>query len=115
LLIEALTSWFGLSEPANPLQLDPDLYHTDLCTLIRKQNLIGWRHVILGRFCKEWGTIQDDYYATQLNMSKEKRCTGQKWQILIISELWKHGFGLWEMRNKDQHWEDTATHTQAAQ
>ena len=115
LLIEALTSWFGLSEPANPLQLDPDLYHTDLCTLIRKQNLIGWRHVILGRFCKEWGTIQDDYYATQLNMSKEKRCTGQKWQILIISELWKHGFGLWEMCNKDQHWEDTATHTQAAQ
>ncbi len=37
LLIEAVKSWFGSSEQANALQLDPDLYHTDLGTLIRTQ------------------------------------------------------------------------------
>jgi hypothetical protein len=55
-----------------------------------------------------------DYCATQFNVSKEKRRTGQQWQILIISKLWKHWFCLWETQNKGQHGEDTTTQTQAA-
>jgi hypothetical protein len=114
LLIEALAAWFGSSEAANSFQLNPDQYHKDLRALICKQNIIGWQHIFLGRFCTEWSTLQDDYYATQLNPSKEKRRTGQQWQILLIADLWKHWFGVWDMRNNDQHGEDTTTRTQAA-
>ncbi|KAI2509155.1 hypothetical protein MHU86_5274 [Fragilaria crotonensis] len=68
--------------------------------VIFQQNAIGWEHILLGRFSSEWSRLQDEYYARRAQSTETKRQTGQRWQIAIISSIWKQWFLIWAIRIK---------------
>lgn len=67
-------------------------------TVIRDQNTIGWNHFMLGRFSYGWKILQDEYYK-----KIQSRRTGQRWAELLIKELWRIHWSMWDQRNKALH------------
>ena len=106
LLVQSIRQWLQWTpkDPDDQFTIKPDLHDSVIMTrLIVRQNGIGWKHILLGRFSTDWSEIQDDQYASMLNTKGNKRRTGQRWQTAIIGELWNQWFMLWEMRNSDLH------------
>ena len=67
LLITSLTKWihWTAQDPNDQFTIQPDPNaNPAMIRLIVRQNEIGWKHIMLGRFCKTWSEIQDDHYAT---------------------------------------------------
>ena len=91
-------------------------YPIELHRLINQQNLIGWHHILLGRFTNEWATLQDNFFIriNEEERRKKHKRTGQKWQTTMISWLWDQWWELWISRNKDVHGADTAARAKAA-
>ena len=70
--------------------------------------------MINGRFGNEWSKTQDDYYARERRQrGKDDKRTGQRWQIQLITHIWKHWMKLWKLRNEELHGRDIATQNQA--
>jgi hypothetical protein len=113
LLLEALREWCVHSPDESMYQLRSPDTSPVLRRLIFQQNAIGWDQLFIGRFSSEWGTLRDEYYARQSRSTENKRQTGQRWQIAIISTLWQQWFLLWEMRNKELHGADSRSQAQA--
>jgi hypothetical protein len=86
-----------------PFCLDYHEYSADARRLIWQQNRIGWEQIFLGRFSKEWGALQDAYYAREEKDEANKRRTGQRWQATVIGLLWDRWYKLWTLRNQDLH------------
>ena len=106
ILVHALTKWLIWTEEGQEYMYTTDPDHKpspSLVRLIMQQNAIGWNQIFMGRFGVLWSDIQDDYYATTINLNGSKRRSGAQWQKAIIGELWSQWFILWEMRNKDKH------------
>ena len=106
LLFDSINGWLHHDNPA-PFHVDMSSYPSGVYRLIAQQNEIGWDHLFLGRFSREWGRLQDEYYARQVNQDKNKRRTGHRWQMAIIGKLWDQGFLVWEVRNADKHGVDS--------
>ena len=109
LLLSALSQWLeGEDHP----HLDPGQYPSDIHQLIRQQNRIGWRHLWLGRFAKEWSKVQVRYhemqYPTQQNAS-------ERWQVNLISKIWDKWHKLWLSRNSELFGKDEVSRRQAEQ
>ena len=108
LLFDALSGWLHHDVPGYPFLMSLSSYPKEVHRLIlAQQNDIGWDHLFLGRFSLEWGQLQDDYYARQVNRDKTKRRTGHQWQVTIIGKLWEQWFLVWDMRNADKHGVDS--------
>ena len=112
LLVNAISDWITWPDEetqykyknASNTQMSPQM-----ARLISQQNAIGWHQLILGRFGILWSDIQDDYYATTINLKDSKRRSGNQWQKAIIGEIWSQWFILWAMRNKDKHGSNEST------
>jgi hypothetical protein len=112
LLVTAITEWMTWDAKDTAYEYIPDqavLTSPQIQRLTAQQNAIGWHHLFLGRFSVLWSEIQDDHYATTINLKGSKRRSGAQWQKAIIGELWSQWFILWEMRNKDQHGSNETT------
>jgi hypothetical protein len=114
ILHTAVSRWLEHTDPRRRFHLNPEDFPTAYRRLIRQQNLIGWEQLIQGRFSTEWSTVQDNFYARQLNCRQNKIRTGQRWQVAIIRVIWAQWFLLWEMRNRDLHGADTSSRAKAA-
>lgn len=104
-LLDAVRGWFA--RPDDDYHIDPGQYPPEVRRLIHHQNLIGWKQVFLGRFSSAWSNVQDDFYAQKIQSNDSpKRRTGQRWQISIISIIWKQWQLLWSQRNHNLHGKD---------
>ncbi len=112
LLLEALRRWLDPDQPPHDqVQISP--YPVKLHPLIQAQNCIGWRQLFNGRFCQQWGDIQNDYLYQNRHHLPTKKSSGQKWQIAIITVIWEQWYVLWKLRNEDVHGNDTAARATA--
>jgi hypothetical protein len=107
LLNDAIAEWMQSED--DDMILHPSMYHNDVRSAIAQQNAIGWRQVFSGRFGQEWSRIQDDYYARDRRQrgANDKR-NGTKWQVQLITHIWKEWTKLWKLRNEELHGRDCA-------
>ena len=101
ILHEGISSWLSNIQPN--FTTTSSLYHK----LIRDQFRIGWKQIFLGRFVKEWCSLQEDYLST-LNSSKTNY-SGTTWCTGVIDILWKYIRNNWDDRNAAQHGDDPIT------
>jgi hypothetical protein len=71
---------------------------------VAEQDKIGWYNLLLGRLSKKWTDAQQKYLK-----SIDKRNTGKRWTIAIISKLWDIAWDMWEHRNHITHNSPTET------
>ena len=99
LLITALQEWMKWQDDKREMKFQVTSAHdipNEQRRLIARHNAVGWKHIVLGRFCQDWSDIQEAHYATMLNPKLGKRRTGLRWQKAIISEIWTQWFIAWE-------------------
>ena len=104
-----MSQWFN---PETPDFVSPVLFPQDVRLLIHRQNAIGWRQILRGRFSKEWERIQNAYYMRHKLKTSFKR-TGARWQQQFITVIWDAWFNLWSTRNGEVHGTTAATRAQA--
>jgi hypothetical protein len=112
LFVEGLECWFDGDD--NP-EISLDRYPSDLHALIRQQNHVGWKHIMLGRFVNEWRRIQGRYSETNIQPTRfddsavQYKRTPELWLKGLISVMWDQWYVLWEDRNQDLHGRDAQT------
>ena len=112
LFVEGLECWFDGDD--NP-EISLDRYPSDLHALIRQQNHVGWKHIMLGRFVNEWRRIQSRYSETNIQPTRfddsavQYKRTPELWLKGLISVMWDQWYVLWEDRNQDLHGRDAQT------
>ncbi len=109
LLLEAICQWLysGTDTPEdNPHSAQ---YSEELGPLIRAQTRIGWRQLFNGRFCKQWGDVQNAHLYRSRHQVSTQTHSGQKWQVAIITLIWEQWYEVWKLRNDDVHGKDDAT------
>jgi hypothetical protein len=78
----------------NTLSADPSVQK-----VATAQELIGWHHILKGRFTKEWRFTQDKYLKENHIHSKKKNRAS--WLTTVIDTLFKEWNKLWDLRNID--------------
>jgi hypothetical protein len=73
----------------------------DETTAIDSQALIGWPHLIFGRFASIWTLLQRQHVEAK-KLDKDK-FSGPKWTAKIIKHLWRALMAHWTVRNKALH------------
>jgi hypothetical protein len=110
--MEAIRQW---QDPGKSLldHAQSKLCPVKLHQLIRAQNLIDWRQLLNGRFCQQWGDIQNEYLYRIRHHFMTKNTSGQKWQVAIITVNGNNGMSYMKLRNDDVHGKDTAARASA--
>lgn len=103
-----MTQWLQTASDT----VSPVLFPLDVRNLILRQNAIGWRNILRGRFSHEWQRIQNDYFMKHRRKAAYKR-TGARWQQKLITVIWELWYALWEIRNGEVHGTTEATRAQA--
>ena len=106
---DAMRQWFDKDAPDN---VSPVLFPPYVRQLIQRQNAIGWRQILRGRFASDWQRIQYEYYMQHRRKTSFKR-TGERWQQQFILVIWGAWFRLWTIRNGELHGTTSATRAQA--
>ena len=70
----------------------------DESTVVDSQALIGWQHLIFGRYSSEWTILQGRHVATE-GLDKDK-FSGPGWTAKIIKHIWRALMAHWTVRNK---------------
>ena len=73
--------------------------------LLDSQRDIGWYHIFLARFTKQWSHLQSQYLHSQ-NI-KIKGLTGDSWTKIMSTTIIILWLELWDARNKDRHGKDS--------
>lgn len=115
LLEESLRAWLSHTGKEKEFHVSPAQFPREFGSLIRQQNMIGWRQFFNGRFSAEWGRLQDDYYSRDDISKGNKVQSGQRWQVTIIGFIWEQWFLVWSSRNQGLHGADVASRAAAAQ
>jgi hypothetical protein len=90
-IILGLSSWYNPAHPHTIVdQQVQELYHL--------QEEIGWDGFLEGFHHIHWTTLQQQHYT-----SCNSRCSGQRWSIALIIQLWDIASLLWKDRNASQH------------
>ena len=79
---ESMSQWFQTDSDS----VSPVLFPSDLRNLIQRQNAIGWRNILRGRFSHEWQRLQNDYDMKHHRKTRYKR-TGARWQQKFITVI----------------------------
>ena len=109
LLLDATRKWLYSGNDNQPDDIPQcEQYSKELRPLIRAQTQIGWRQLFNGRFCLQWGEIQNSHLYRFRNDLPTKNNLGQKWQVTIITLIWEQWYDLWKIRNADVHGTDDA-------
>jgi hypothetical protein len=66
--------------------------------LLELQDTIGARQFFEGWLHVEWEHIQTQYYT-----DTKSRCSGKRWTIALINNLWEVAWDLWDFRNAVFH------------
>ena len=111
LLVDGLESWFSGED--SPL-LNQDHYPADLHLKISQQEKVGWKHLLLGRFGRDWRWVQGKYSKGVVPTERSGRPltnarTPEQWLCGLIKVIWEQWFTLWEERNQDLHGRDSST------
>jgi hypothetical protein len=70
-------------------------------SVVDSQELIGWHHLLFGRFSSEWAKIQGQHVDTE-GLDKDK-FSGSGWTAKIIKHIWRAIMAHWTVRNKALH------------
>jgi hypothetical protein len=73
----------------------------DMATLIKVQEVFGWRNFFEGWIPVAWVEAQQAYYSLISSFR-----TGKRWVTLLITKLWDIAWDLWEHRNGVLHQQD---------
>lgn len=109
LLLDGIRQWFS-EDTEISIPLAP--YHSSVHQIIIQQNRIGWVHLFMGRFSKEWSTHQKHYSATQRG-DEDPEVYTSAWQENLIQLIWEQWYHLWKQRNRDVHGHDERTRVEA--
>jgi hypothetical protein len=83
----AISEWRTTSTPQTPTFLDKKYHH-----LFFKQSLIGWKHILNGRFSNEWNNI--------LTTTCDSTTT---WISYCITQIWKQFVVVWKHQCDTNH------------
>jgi hypothetical protein len=92
------------NKPMSSLRIDPAV-----ADVARAQAAIGWKHLLLGRFAREWQQSHDNYLGKKASSTNN----GSTWTTNMIETWFKEWLNLWKLRNEDRHGHDAATEQQA--
>lgn len=84
-----------------PLE-NPAQYPAKLMPLIEEQDRIGWDHLLLGRFSKQWKTMQYQSLIER-NIAPTRSNSGTGWIKQLTTVIWKHVYKVWLARNLARH------------
>jgi hypothetical protein len=101
-MLRGIHAWMTGTE-----QVSEEGYVGDYAVLIRSQNSIGWRQMFNGRWSTMWAILQGRF----LNevSSDGTSPLGNKWNVVIIKEIWDTWLILWKARNAIIHGKDDAS------
>ena len=78
----------------------------DIRSLIRRQQQVGWQHLLQGSFAVDWGYLQAIYHE---QVFPSQQYSSEKWQVLWhLSKIWEQRHQLWlsckhqELYDKDK-------------
>ena len=106
IVMQGLDSWLRYSE--NPT---PELYPAIYRSLIRDQNILGWRQLFNGRWSSQWATLQDRYLVRHFDPIPDN-LSGEKWLTIMIDTTWYSVRQLWDQRNGRVYGVDSSTRAQ---
>lgn len=107
LLISVLRSWLNGEDDPYP---NSSQYPEDVRGLIRRQQRIGWRHLLQGRFAVDWGHLQSSYHERAF---PSHQYSSEKWQVGLILKIWERWHQLWLSRNQELYGRDELTRKQS--
>lgn len=86
----SVREWRYTKHPTMPTFLDPT-FHTLFCN----QSLIGWNHIIMGRFSNTWIKVLEPYCINPIH-----------WIAYVTQVLWHHVYDVWKIRCNRNHGEN---------
>jgi len=95
IILTYLQSWRSNSVAEHDASLDI------MATLIKVQEVFGWRDFFEGWIPVAWVEAQQAYYSLISSFR-----TGKRWVTLLITKLWDIAWDLWEHRNGVLHQQD---------
>ena len=106
LIVDGITSWIDERPLPTSYSRQPALNN-----LIEQQTMIGWDHLLKGRFCVEWKILQQEHLDTiSAEKKKEDKIdNADTWLRKIIRKIWVLWLELWKQRNEDRHGRDLAS------
>jgi hypothetical protein len=97
LLLKAIKSLFHSGD----CSFTGSVLSDDESAVIDSQALIGWPHLIFGRFTTAWTQLQRNHVAAE-KLDKDK-FSGPKWTAKIIKHIWRSLMAHWKVRNQALH------------
>eukprot|EP00980_Cylindrotheca_fusiformis_P025732 scaffold14551_cov112-Cylindrotheca_fusiformis.AAC.1 len=98
-LVELLLAGLSIAfDPDAENILRPTDFPEPLHSLIREQNLIGWRHLFRGRASRLWAVLQQEEYSMRLD--NNRAITGSSWLVEVLCLLQTQVLSLWRQRNE---------------
>jgi hypothetical protein len=73
--------------------------------LVQAQNLIGWNHILKGRFSHHWIQCQQAHIYLDPDTDSKKQ-SGEIWLKRILNCMWTNLWQVWLIRNDDLHGRD---------
>ena len=93
----------GIRDDLDDSQLENrSQYPEKLLQLIEEQVRIGWDRLLLGRFPKQWKSMQyQSLRERKINPTRSNSETG--WTRQLTTVIWKHIYQVWLERNLARH------------
>jgi hypothetical protein len=91
LIGHAIINWRNVKEPPLPEFLSPEFQ-----ALFRNQSLIGWNHILYGRFTKTWH-----------NHLYDNQSDNVLWITYTIKAIWHSVYQIWKTRCQTNHGSST--------
>jgi hypothetical protein len=73
--------------------------------LVRKQNRIGWHHILKGRLSHQWVQCQQLHIHSDPGTDSTKQ-SGEIWLKRVLNRLWTSLWDVWLLSNDDLHGRD---------
>jgi hypothetical protein len=70
-----------------------------------EQKRIGWHQLLLGKFVKEWRSVQEAYLEATKTPQKIHN-HGVRWTCHVIHAIWREVRPLWDIQNDARHGKD---------
>jgi hypothetical protein len=101
-ILEDIFCWEDSTEYDLHQESNKFLFNEAHTSLLRAQEQIGWDKFLKGYISKEWGYIQEQYYASS-KVVKKKKHTKKNWIIHLLRSLHTYRHNIWMIRNKVTH------------
>jgi hypothetical protein len=86
-------------------QMDATNRETRFQLLVQAQNLIGWNHLLKGRFSHHWIQCQQVHIYLDPDTDSTKQ-SGEQWLKRVLNCMWTSLWQVWLIHNDDLHGRD---------